>query len=384
MEAQKVHTWTNEPFTKLYTTKIKGKANFDSPILFDTALDSHVNEATTVFTKDGQTMYFTRNNAKNNGKGKKNKDNTVVLKLYKAVKQSDGEWGLVKELPFNSDNFNTTHPALTPDEKWLYFSSDRLGTLGQSDLFRVAVDSNGGYGEVENLGNVINTEGRESFPFISSDNQLYFSSDGHLGLGGLDVFVAQIAEDGSFGSVKNLGEAINSSLDDFGFYYDNNHNQGFVSSNRGQGLGGDDIYAVVKHCQHRIEGTVYDKNTQEKLSHATVTIVNANDLKEYTFTTGADGAYKIEHINCGTKYTIKASKERYSEVEVTLQAKNETGTYTVHLGLDNAMEVHDDLFKKLKLQPIYFDFDKSTIRRDAALELMKVVELMNSLSEGEN
>ncbi|MGG5578662.1 OmpA family protein, partial [Myroides sp. C15-4] len=370
---QAVHSWTDEPFTKLYAAQIKEKGVYDTPVLLDSDLDSQVNESTAVFTQDGNTMYFTRNNAKKNGKGKKNKDNTVVLKLYKVTKQSDGKWGLVEELPFNLDNFNTSHPALTPDDKWLYFASDREGSFGQSDLFRVALYENGGYGEVENLGNTINTEGRESFPFISSDNQLYFSSDGHLGLGGLDVFVASIAADGRFGSVQNLGKPINSSLDDFGYYYNSQRDQGFVSSNRGQG---DNIYSLVKNCQHSIEGTVYDKNTQEKLRHARVTVVHLADQREYSVTTGADGTYRIEAINCGTKYAVRATKDAYSEVEVIVQAKKVTGTYTVDLGLEKNIEVNDDLVKKLKLQPIYFDFDRSTIRKDAAIELAKVVEVM--------
>ncbi|MGG5508023.1 MULTISPECIES: OmpA family protein, partial [unclassified Myroides] len=375
---QDIHTWTNEPFTQLYRATIQEQGKLETPVLVDFADQAKVNEATAVFTKDGNTMYFTRNNAKKNGKSKQNRDKSSLLKLYKAVKQSDGKWGLVEELPFNSDNFNTSHPALTTDGKWLYFASDREGTLGQSDLFRVALDQNGGYGEVENLGNTINTEGRESFPFISSDNQLFFASDGHLGLGGLDVFVSTIKADGSFGPVENLGKPVNSSLDDFGFYYDAGLGYGFVSSNRSEGKGSDNIYALIKHCLHEIKGMVYDQRTNEKLSKATVTIVNLADKKEYQFTTDADGAYRITDIECGTRYAVKASKEAYSEVEVVLQAKKETGSYTVDLGLEKAMVVHDDLVKKLQLKPIYFDFDRSNIRKDAAIELMKVVEVMEA------
>jgi len=230
----KIHSWTNESYTSLYSVTID-QNGFGEPVLFAPEIESKVNDATAVFTQDGNTMYFTRNNSKASGKSKQNRDKTSLLKLYKAVKQADGKWGLVEELPFNSDNFNTAHPALTPDDKWLYFVSDRKETLGQSDLFRVALYENGGYGPVENLGKTINTAGRESFPFISSDFQLYFSSDGHPGLGGMDIFVAKLYPNGTFGPVVNMGTPINSSLDDFGFYLDPKQNKGFVSSNRADG-----------------------------------------------------------------------------------------------------------------------------------------------------
>jgi len=375
----KIHTWTNESYTSLYASTI-GKDGFGEPALFAPEINSKVNDATAVFTKDGNTMYFTRNNSKSSGKSKQNKDKTSLLKLYKAVKQSDGKWGLVEELPINSDNFNTAHPALTPDDKWLYFVSDRKGTLGQSDLFRVALYENGGYGDVENLGNQINTAGRESFPFISEDNQLYFSSDGHPGLGGMDVFVAKLYPNGSFGPVVNMGEPINSSLDDFGLYLDTKQAKGFVTSNRANGIGSDDIYFLAeKPCKQNIEGTVYDKDTNEVLANALVIVSDALYQKTDTIRTNEKGYYITALLDCGYKYRIKGEKPTYNTVEVAFNMNREPGVKTVNIGLEKTEKpigVNDDLFKKLKLQPIYFDFDKSNIRRDASIELMKVVEVM--------
>ncbi|MGG5578223.1 OmpA family protein [Myroides sp. C15-4] len=374
-----IHSWTNESYTSLYSSTI-GPNGFEEPVVFAAELNSKVNDATAVFTQDGNTMYFTRNNSKSSGRSKQNKDKTSLLKLYKAVKQSDGKWGLVEELPFNSDNFNTAHPALTPDDKWLYFVSDRKGTLGQSDLFRVALYENEGYGEVENLGNAINTEGRESFPFISSDNQLYFSSDGHPGLGGMDLFVSKIYPNGSFGPVVNMGTPINSSLDDFGFYLDPKQGKGFVSSNRADGKGSDDIYFLAeKPCKQSIEGIVYDKDTNEVLVDALVVISDALYQKSDTLYTNSKGYYVTSLLDCGNKYRIKAEKALYNTVEVSFNINREPGVKTVNIGLEKTekpLEVNDDLFKKLQLQPIYFDFDKSNIRRDASIELMKVVEVM--------
>ena len=374
-----IHSWTNESYTSLYSSKIDQKG-FGEPTLFAPEINSNVNDATAIFTQDGNTMYFTRNNSNSSGKSKQNKDKTSVLKIYKAVKQLDGTWGQVEELPFNSDYFNTAHPALTPDDKWLYFASDRKGTVGQSDLFRVALYKHEGYGPVENLGSAINTEGRENFPFIASDYQLYFSSDGHLGLGGLDVFTAKIYPNGGFGPIVNMGTPINSSMDDFGFYLDPKQNKGFVSSNRADGQGSDDIYFLAeKTCKQTIEGTVYDKDTNEIVANALVIVSDGLYQKSDTLYTNAKGYYITSLLDCGYKYRIKAEKESYNTVEVAFNVNREPGVKTVNVGLEKTekpLGLYDDLFKRLNLKPIYFDFDKSNIRRDAAIELMKVVEVL--------
>lgn len=374
-----IHSWTNESYTSLYSSKIDQKG-FGEPTLFAPEINSNVNDATAVFTQDGNTMYFTRNNSKSSGKSKQNKDKTSVLKIYKAVKQLDGTWGQVEELPFNSDNFNTAHPALTPDDKWLYFASDRHGTIGLSDLFRVALYENKGYGPIENLGATINTEGRESFPFISSDYQLYFSSDGHLGLGGLDVFVTKLYPNGSFGPVVNMGTPINSSMDDFAFYLDSKQNKGFISSNRANGLATDDIYFLAeKPCKQNIQGAVYDKDTNELLANALIIVSDAMYQKSDTLYTDHKGYYITSLLDCGYKYRIKAEKKLYNTVEVSFNVNREPGIKTVNVGLEKAekpLGLHDDLFKRLNLKPIYFDFDKSNIRKDASIELMKVIEVM--------
>ena len=375
----KIHSWTNERYTLLYTAVID-KNGVATPELLPMGDNRDVNDATAVFTKDGKTMYFTRNNSKPSGKSKQNKAHNSSLKIYKVVKQTDGSWGQVEELPINSDNFNTAHPALTPDEKWLYFASDRKGTLGQSDLFRVALYPNGGYGPVENLGKGINTEGRESFPFISSENQLYFASDGHPGLGGMDVFVAQLYPNGSFGPVINMGEPINSSMDDFAFFYDPKEKKGFVSSNRPGGKGADDIYLFAeKQCNQTIQGKVYDLDTNEILSDARMIFSDAYYQKMDTLYTNSQGEYQITGLACGVKYRIKAEKQHYNTVELAFSIKEQTEPKTIDIGLERTekpLQVNDDLFKRLQLKPIYFDFDKATIRRDAAIELMKIVEVM--------
>lgn len=377
----KVHKWTNEAFTSLYSTLINKDGSFSDPVPLDKSGKAKVNVASAVFTKDGKTMYFTSNNFKKNKKVH-NEEFYILLKLYKSSLLEDGSWSEAIELPFNSSNFNTAHPALSPDEKWLYFASDRNGTLGESDIFRVFIEEDGSYGTPENLGARINTEGRETFPFVSKDNYLYFSSDGRPGLGGLDVYMAKINVDNTFGKVASVGAPINSPADDFAFYINDKNRKGFISSNRDGGVGGDDIYFFqVVDCKQQIEGQVYNTTTKLPIANATV-VLYSNEYKELaTITTDAQGHYITDALDCNHKFRLKASADKYLTAEVaTLLGREFNVAKTVNIGLDpveEKIEKDDDLFKKLKLDPIYFDFDKATIRPDAAVELAKVVEVLN-------
>ncbi|WP_230381517.1 OmpA family protein, partial [Myroides albus] len=376
----KRHKWTNEAFTSLYFSEVNENGEFSEPELFDKSVKTKVNEASAVFTKDGQTMYFTRNNFK---KGKKvhNEQYSILLKLYKASRLSDGTWSEAVELPFNSDDFNTAHPALSPDEKLLYFVSDRKESLGQSDLFKVAINDDGSFGEPVNLGSQINTEGRETFPFVSHDNFLYFSSDGRPGLGGLDIYKAKINVDGSLSKVVNVGAPINSPGDDFAFFINDKNRKGFISSNREAGMGGDDIYFFqVVDCKQQIRGKVFDNSTTFVIPTATVVLYDNNYKEIGQYNVDENGAYITESLPCNFKFRLKASAQGYNTNEVTTVLGREFDAFNeVNIGLDpivEKIEKDDDLFKKLKLEPIYFDFDKSNIRPDAAIELAKVVEVL--------
>ncbi|SER25671.1 OmpA family protein, partial [Myroides profundi] len=225
------------------------------------------------------------------------------------------------------------------------------------------------------------TAGRETFPFISKDHFLFFSSDGHPGLGGLDVFVAKINVDGSVGQVINMGTPINSSTDDFAFYIDSKTRKGFVSSNRVNGVGGDDIYFFIqKVCHQSLEGIVFDKDTQEVLTNAKVTVYDNSYKVIGEIITDDKGYYRIDDLECKGKYRLKAVAEKYNTEEVSVQLDAVAGGVKKQdISLEKTekpIAKDDDLFKKLKLNPIYFDFDKSNIRRDASIELMKVVEVL--------
>ncbi|TDS65268.1 OmpA family protein [Myroides indicus] len=379
----KIHKWTNEAFTNLYLSKINPDGTIDEPVLFPIEAQNRINEASASFSADGKTVYFTQNNT-DIKKNKKDEYKNVLLKIYRASLQTDGTWGNVVELPFNSNEFNTAHPALTPDGKWLYFASDRQGTLGLSDIFRVKIYENGEYGIPENIGNKINTEGRETFPFVSKDHYLYFSSDGRPGLGGLDIYMAKLNVDGTFGQVVNMGKPLNSSYDDFSFYIDPAAKKGFLSSNRPADTAGDNIYFFQEKkeivCQQMISGYVFDKSTNEAIAQAKITVYNAVYNEITTLLSDEQGRFTVENLGCGKKYRLKAEAESYNTAEVSTVMGNEIdGVVNVEIGLDPSQEKigkDDDLFKKLQLDPIYFDFDKSNIRPDAAVELAKVVEVL--------
>ncbi|MFZ4680784.1 MAG: flagellar motor protein MotB, partial [Flavobacterium sp.] len=233
--SKRIHTWTGQYFTNLYDSPIAEDGSLGAVGKFGGKINSKFHEDTPAFTKDGKTVYFTRNNYLD-GRGF-DASKVTLLKIYKATVDKDGQWNNITALPFNSDSYQTAHPALSPDEKTLYFVSDMPGTHGQSDLFRVKLNDDGSFGNTENLGDEINTPGRETFPFISDDNELYFASDGHPGIGGLDIFITRIPIDGSlnFKEVLNLGEEANSIKDDFAFIINYKTKKGFLSSNRDGG-----------------------------------------------------------------------------------------------------------------------------------------------------
>ena len=378
------HSWTNQSYTNLFGSKVTDNGNFESPEKFSKSVSSKFHESTPAFTQDGNTMYFTRNNF-NNGKKGRDSERTILLKLYKATKDGD-KWTNVTELPFNSNEYSVAHPALSPDEKTLYFASDMPGSMGSSDLYRVAINADGSYGTPVNLGNKINTEGRETFPFVSDNNELYFASDGHPGLGGLDVFVTQLKEDGNVGSIKNVGEPVNSKMDDFAFLIDTKSKNGFVSSNRKEdNLGYDDIYKfteilpIPKDCEQLLTGIVVDEDSQEPIANARVVLFDSaeNKLKEQT--SDAEGKYDFGTVDCDTKLKIRAEKPTYNTNEISVTIPKESGTTDSKVAIElteKPLKVGDPLNKALNIEIIYFDLDKSNIRPDAAVELAKVLEVM--------
>jgi outer membrane protein OmpA-like peptidoglycan-associated protein len=382
---KRVHDWNEQPFLDLYKVSI-GENDVESGVQkLDDDLNTKFHESTATFSKDGQTIYFTRNNY-TEGDYKQDNEGTNRLKLYKGKKTENG-WKIT-ELPFNSDQYSVAHPTLSKDGKTLYFSSDMPGTIGLSDLYKVSIDGDS-YGTPVNLGEKINTEGRETFPFISTEGKMYFSSDGHIGLGGLDVFVADLKEDASFGNVFNVGRPINSPVDDFTFIINGTTGIGYFASNREGGVGDDDIYSfnriqpLITSCSQQLEGVVLDQATDKPLSSAKVVLLNSTNDVIAEATSGANGNFNFS-LNCGMQYSIRSSKDGYSTAEksfVTSNDMNKTIEKTLYLkkgsdlGITSA-GIGSDLAKVLGLNPIYFDLDKDAIRPDAEIELRKIIAVM--------
>lgn len=379
---RKKASMTGEGYTNLYVAKMNPDGSLFSAEIFSDQLNSKYHEATPVFTKDGKTVYFTRNNYLD--KKRKDKENAVLLKIYRATLENK-KWTKITELPFNSDNYGVAHPALSPDEKYLYFASNMPGTLGQSDIFRVAINLDGTFGTPENLGKSINTEGRETFPFITSENELCFASDGHPGLGGLDVFISKPGKDGKFKNVLNAGEPLNSPNDDFGLQLDSKTKMGYVSSNRTGGQGGDDIYSLKEikpieyPCEQLLNGVVTDKETQLPLAGAKLTLFDSNYKLLKTMISDAEGKFDFGQVDCDTTYYIKAEKEEFTTVETSVNTAAQTGKTFVSLTLEKAIKkvtIGDDLAKAFDIKIIYFDLNKSYIRHDAELDLLKILDVM--------
>ena len=377
-----VHSWNNEPFANLYSASVGENDDFGAPAKLST-LNKKTHETSAVFTKDGSTVYFTRNNSQN---GKFSRDDKGVsrLKIYRA-KLIDGGWKNIVELPFNGDDYSAAHPTLSPDERKLYFASDMPGTIGASDIFVVNLNEDGSIGTPENLGNTINTEARETFPFVTDSNVLYFASDGHPGLGGLDVFATSIENMDEL-YIVNTGKPVNSEQDDFGFIINDATKKGFFSSNRDGGQGGDDIYGFTENeiidlsCNTVVDGVVKDKETNNPLANAKVSIFNKASQLVAETTSAADGTFSLEGDCKDGDYKLVAVKEEYDQSDKMFATVGSTNTSGVEIALEKSLkqaQTGADLVKFLALKPVYFDLDKAYIRTDAAATLMKVVAYMN-------
>tara|TARA_R110002072_G_scaffold71652_12_gene171640 strand:- start:2538 stop:4454 length:1917 start_codon:yes stop_codon:yes gene_type:complete len=372
-EDEKIYSWNAQPFLDLF------ELNGDGTVKeVNGAVNTKYHESSTTFTKDGKTAYFTRNNFFK-GKFKKNSENIHGLKIYKAT-LVDSVWANIESLPFNNDEYNVAHPALSADGKKLYFASDMFGTQGASDIFVVDINDDGTYGEPVNLGAKINTEGRENFPFVSDKGILYFSSDGHVGLGGLDVYKVEIDRlNESMTMIHNMGKPINSPKDDFGYIVNETTRKGYISSNREGGKGDDDIYSfVIPACTKAISGIVINKRTQDILANTDVFIydssrnllqsLKSDDFGKFTFSLGCKDR----------TYLVEAKKEKYKDDFTDFSIKsNEKPEFNLELKLEpQAAKIGTDLALLLNLSPIYFDYDKSFIRPDAEIELAKVINYM--------
>ncbi|GAB4396480.1 MAG: OmpA family protein [Microscillaceae bacterium] len=300
------YKWNDSYFLDLYFVP----NGVNGTELFDAHFKSKLHDGPITFYNGERAAVFTRNNYYK-GKTQRSQDGVNKLKMY-FTEVRDGEWSNITEFPFNDNEYSVGHPAFSIDGLTLYFVSDMPGSLGGTDIFRTNYE-NGRWTFPENLGPGINTPGNEMFPFLDASNNLYFASDGHPGLGGLDIFLAKNIQ-GRFGKPQNLGVPINSQRDDFGFIVDIDLGEGYFSSNREGGAGDDDIYRfVTQTCQ--LYFTVLDQRTGKPVPDAFIQVEEKDSGLEVVFINEDENLYSFRTA-FRTSYVLKAYKEGYVEGKI--------------------------------------------------------------------
>jgi len=368
-----------QPFLDLYT----GIITDDRQLIDKKSLSGDVNtkfhEAGVAFSQDLKIVYFTANNYYQK-KFLTDSSGINTLQIFRASLDLSGNWTLKEKLPFNSNEYSVGHPALSHDEKKLYFVSDMPGSIGKSDIYVVDINEDGSFGKPRNLGPKINTIEKEMFPYIGEDDVLYFSSNGHSGFGELDIFASKIY-DNTVSSPLNLGQPINSISDDFAYIIDDSKDRGFFSSNREEGKGDDDIYSFLAlpelyiHCTQQITGVVRSESSGELIPGAIVELRSNNgEVIESTVSSQDSATYTFDNALCDSTYVVVGMHKGYLNDEKIAETLNDTDTNALVVDLNLPDQF---VSNKVNIKTIYFDFDKFNIRPDAAKELDKVVQVMN-------
>lgn len=378
VSVKRLYAWDQQPLLDLYQVS-SDNGTVESTIKVEGDVNTIHHDGPASFSVDGTKMYFSRNNFLND---KKTEDEKGIMHvgIYTA-ELVNGRWTNVKASNLNNPNYIVYHPSISKDGKKLYFASDMDGGFGGTDIYVSDVNADGSFGTPQNLGSVVNTEGNEAFPFIhQEEDALYFSSDGHVGFGLMDVFASVKDENGAIVNVINLGEPINSKKDDFAYYLSDDGFKGYISSNRKGGVGGDDIYAFTRIPPLTLNGQIFDAVNNEPVEGAKVILARENGEELAYFITGVDGAYS-HLIPRDEKFVLKGSKEKYQNVEQKFSSFGLEKEKEIIVDLNIALAPIEDVVILADLETIYFDLDKSNIRPDAALELDKVVALMMKYPE---
>ena len=340
------------------------KGNWQKPEVIEGELNSAFEEGACSFTPDSKTMYLTICQT----------DPTYPRYAKIATSnRSDASWGKAQVLDITRDTLSLfAHPAISPDGMWLYFVSDMPGGLGGLDIWRVEMTA-AGLGALENLGAPINTPGNEMFPTFRPNGDLYFSSDGHPGLGGLDIFIAKPVVDEASSSLYELehpGSPLNSQGDDFGMTFDGMHNRGFFCSNRGDARGWDHIYSFEKHeIIQTVKGYVYEQDGYE-LPQALVYMVG-NDGTNQKLSVKGDGSF-TEIIQPGVDYVFLGTCKGYlnHQEQLRVDTVQESEEYVLQFPLAS-------ITAPVLVDNIFYDFDKATLRPESTASLDKLVALLN-------
>ncbi|WP_297334771.1 OmpA family protein [Flavobacterium sp.] len=371
--ARRTYGRNEEPYLDIYTATYNEQTGRISEPQALSEINTKWHDGPVALSSDGKTMYFASESFANGEFEKDNsniKQRTGLIYLFVATK-ADGKWGNVKPVPFNGTSWSTGNPALSKDGKTLYFTSNRKGSVGDTDIWKVEVKGGNKFGEPVNLGKEINTEGKETFPYITDDGKLYFSSNGHKGFGGLDIFMVDIANNGE---VINLGAPINSPQDDFSFSFNYEKNIGFFSSNRKDK---DNMYLAIPVCGVEALVNVTDVNTGKVIPSAKVAILDDKQNVIETRTTDENGKL-VYNVDCDRAYSLKASADGYETSLFTIN-KTRGGKVDVMAKLKPITNLIVD--GKVQLNTIYFEYNKSNITPEAAFELDKLVEAMKQKPE---
>ena len=364
----KVDSWSDQPFFNIFKSKYDPKNNtFSKPKLIKGELNTNSHESSPIITKDGKTVYFTRSS--NDLKTKSNKKGGR-LKIYKATK-TKGKWLDSGEISINKEGYSTAHPVLSKDEKTMYFASDIPGTVGLSDIFSVSL-IDGVFGEPKNMGDRVNTRGRESFPYITEEDELYFCSDGLYGIGGFDVYYVDLNDRDL--QIFNIGGPINGSNDDFSFSI-NSKGLGFYSNNKNDD---DNIYSFIEResmkefLKATIQVYVKNRETNEIINNAIVSVSNTYGEEIEINNTKDDS--KVVFYRKYKKYFIKAEKEGFITND-SLVSLGEIRNNDIYILLDKVEEPEEYVLDE-DIYIIYFDFDSFKIKENHISDIDSIIPII--------
>lgn len=361
---KKVYGWTGNGYLKLYT-----KQENDSVQLFPIKTNTNYHVGSASFTADGNTMFFTLTRIPERIK---DKTTTINVETFSSVKGADGKWSEPVSFKLNRVNeYSVGDPFISPDGNRLYFISNMPDGLGGNDIYYIDKTDNGEWGLAVNV-KELNTAGNERSPFLDQNGDFYFSSDSRIGMGGLDIY-QYVKNSSGVNQIKNMGYPINSPQDDFAFNIDGRTGLAYLSSNRNGGLGSDDIYSLDRKTiiAFKLYGKVYDKKTNQPMANAIVTLTkfNGSSLKVETDNTGTFNF----NLDKESDYNLNGEKTNYRSDVASISTKSLTTSNTINRDLYLEFV---EIGKAIKLENIYYDFDKWNIRADAALELDKLVTIM--------
>lgn len=364
LKDRSANPWNERSYLDLYYCESRTEVTWIDAEKIPGAINGPYHEGPAALSPDGLSLYFTRSNYVNR-KLHKNDRNTSHLMLFRATKDSIGEWGDLRAFAFNSDDWSTGHPALSKDGKTLYFASDRPGGFGGSDIWR-CTDNGSGWSEPENLGPTVNTNGNELFPTVN-ESTLHFSSTGHINMGGLDIFETQ-EQNGHWSEPVNLKAPINTPKDDFFFVLDSTAKAGYLSSDR---EGVDQIYAFTMYEPlFYMDGVVTDEK-ELYLPNTEVFLLDLTNGEDQSTITGVDGTFGF-NLRANSEYRVLGARENAltSSTSVSTMGLTRNDTIRVEVKMQPLR-----VGESIAINNIYYDYDKYDIRPDAARELNKLARL---------